>query len=69
MLTLPVLSGAKGHVSTFILIEYFRVFYEPIYIRGISLTEMNLIKLWHTLLNNLLTDQQQRSNYPMTHNQ
>ena len=25
MLTLPVLSGAKGHVSTFILIEHFRV--------------------------------------------
>ena len=59
MLTLPVLSGAKGHVSKFILIEHFRVFLRTLYITGVPLTEMNLIKLGtHYQLNNLLTNQQ-----------
>ena len=30
---------------------------QTIHIRGIPLTEMNLIKLWQTLLNNLFTNQ------------
>ena len=46
MLTLPVLSGAKGHVSTFILIEHFRVFlYQR---RPPDRNEFN--QTWHTLL-------------------
>ena len=45
MLTLPVLSGTKGHVSTFILIEHSGVFLRTHLYQRRPLTEMNLIKL------------------------
>ena len=50
MLTLPVLSGAKGHVSTFILIEHSRVFLRTHLYQTRPPDRNEFNQTWHTLL-------------------
>ena len=59
MLTLPVLSGAKRHVPTFILVEHFRVFLRTHLYQRRPPDRNEFNQTWYTLLlNNLLTNQQ-----------
>ena len=50
MLTLPLLSGAKGHVSTFIFIEHFRVFLRTHLYQRRPPDRNEFNQTWHTLL-------------------